>query len=235
MLGRIQVAFATTTGMETVDGSHLLLTTGRHPNIDGLDLATAGIGTAAGRIVVDKYLRSTNKRVYAVGAVAGGPDSTHVSHYHAGLVIRQLMLGMPAKLNRLSIPWVLFTDPELAHVGMLEDEARAHAGIIRVLRWPYRENDRAQVEQSTDGHIKVITDRRGDILGVTIAGSRASESINAWTLAINQKLNIRALAGLVVPYPSYAEVGKRAAISFFRSGLTTPRTRRIMGWLRRLR
>ena len=117
---------------------------------------------------------------------------------------------------------------------MLEDEARAHSGAIRVLRWPYRENDRAQVSEATQGHIKVITDRRGDILGATIVGAEAGEAIAAWTLAISQKLNIRAFAGLVVPYPAYAEVGKRAAMTYFMRGLTSSGVRRIMGWLRRL-
>ena len=127
-----------------------------------------------------------------------------------------------------------YTDPELAQVGLLEDEARAHAGAIRVLRWPYRENDRALATGATNGHIKVITDRRGDILGATIVGAKASENIAAWTLAINQKLNIRAFAGLIVPYPTYAEVGKRAAMTYFMRGLTSPQVRRIIGWLRRL-
>ena len=140
---------------------------------------------------------------------------------------------MPVSINHRAIPWVTYTDPELAQVGLLEEEARLQSGVIRVLRWPYRENDRAQAEHATDGHIKVVTDRAGEILGVTIVGARAGETISAWTLAISQKLNIRALAGLVVPYPTYAEVGKHAAMSYFTHGLTMPRTRRIMGWLRR--
>ncbi len=131
------------------------------------------------------------------------------------------------------MPSVTYTDPELAQVGLREQEARVQSGVIRVLRWPYRENDRAQVEHATDGHIKVVTNRAGEILGVTMVGAGAGESITAWTLAISQKLNIRAVAGLVVPYPTYAEVGKHAAMTYFTHGLTMPRTRRIMGWLRR--
>jgi pyruvate/2-oxoglutarate dehydrogenase complex dihydrolipoamide dehydrogenase (E3) component len=235
-LSKIQVVLAAQDSVETIEGSHLLITTGRRPNVEELNLGAARIRTSPqGGIILDKYLRTTNKRVYAVGDVAGGPNATHVAHYHAGLVIRHLLFGAPVKVDHQIIPWATFTDPELAHVGLLEDEARAHSGVIRVLRWPYRENDRAQVERATDGHIKVVTDRTGEILGVTIVGPRAAESLTAWTLAISQKLNIRALAGLVVPYPTYAEVGKRAAITYFTQGLTTPRTRRIMGWLRRLR
>ena len=130
-------------------------------------------------------------------------------------------------------PFVTYTDPELAQVGLIEDEARAQAGAIRVLRSPYRENDRAQATGATNGHIKIVTDRKGDILGATIVGAAAAENIAAWTLAINQKLNIDAFAGVIVPYPTYAEVGKRAAMTYFTRGLTSPLVRRIIGWLRR--
>jgi pyruvate/2-oxoglutarate dehydrogenase complex dihydrolipoamide dehydrogenase (E3) component len=101
------------------------------------------------------------------------------------------------------------------------------------LRWPYRENDRALTAGATNGHIKVITDDKGGILGASIVGAQAGESIATWALAIGQKLNIGALAGLVVPYPTFGEVGKRAAITYFMRGLTNTRVRRIMGWLRR--
>jgi pyruvate/2-oxoglutarate dehydrogenase complex dihydrolipoamide dehydrogenase (E3) component len=234
-LGKVQVALATDGGEETIEGSHLLVTAGRRPNVEDLDLHAAGIRTTAGGIVLDKSLRTTNKRVYAVGDAGGGPNYTHVAHYHAGLVIRHALFRVPVRVDHEIIPSVIYTDPELAQVGLLEEEARAHSGIIRILRWPYRENDRAQIEGATAGHIKVVTDRAGEILGVTIVGPNAGETITAWTLAVSEKLNIRAFASLVVPYPSYAEVGKRAAITHFTRGLTTPRTRRIMRWLRRFR
>jgi pyruvate/2-oxoglutarate dehydrogenase complex dihydrolipoamide dehydrogenase (E3) component len=141
---------------------------------------------------------------------------------------------MPMKVNPLAVPGVTHTDPELAHIGLNEDEARAQNYAVRGLRWPYRENDRAQAAGATNGHIKVVTDRNGNILGATIVGPEAGESIAIWALAISEKINIRALSGLVVPHPSYAEVGKRAAITYFSHDLTSPRVRRIMGWLRRL-
>jgi pyruvate/2-oxoglutarate dehydrogenase complex dihydrolipoamide dehydrogenase (E3) component len=235
MLAKVQVVIANGAGTETIEGTHLLITAGRVANLDDLDLDAAGIRTTAHGLTLDRSLRTTNKRVYAVGDVAGGPNFTHVAEYHAGLVIRHALFGASVKVDYQAVPWVTYTDPELAQVGLLEDEARAHAGVIRVLRWPYRENDRAQVERTTEGHIKVVTDRAGEILGATIVGPQARESIAAWTLAVSQKLNIRALAGLVVPYPAYAEVGKRAAIAYFTHGLTRPPRRRIMGWLRRFR
>jgi len=234
-LAKLRVTLRDEAGEETIEGTHLLLTSGRRPNIDDLDLDAAGIQTTAEGLVLDNSLRTANKRVYAVGDAAGGPHATHVGHYHASLAIRNGLFGAKLRVNYEAVPLVTYTDPELAQVGMLEGEARAHSGAIRVLRWPYRENDRAQIERTTEGHIKIVTDRAGEILGATIVGPRASESITPWTLAIGEKLNIRAFAGLVVPYPSYAEVGKRAAITFFNHGLTRPRTRRIMGWSRRTR
>jgi len=168
-----------------------------------------------------------------VGDATGAPALAHVASYHAGIVTRQLLLRMPVKVNHLAVPRVIHTDPELAQIGLREDDARAQKRAIRVLRWPYRENDRAQAAGATNGHIKVVTDRGGDILGATIVGAEAGESIATWALAISENLNIRAFGGLVAPHPSYAELGKRAAGTYFSPGLTSPRARRIMGWLRR--
>ncbi|MEI8154404.1 MAG: hypothetical protein WCG92_22895 [Hyphomicrobiales bacterium] len=127
-----------------------------------------------------------------------------------------------------------FTDPELAHVGLTDTQARERHNAIRVLRWPYANNDRAQAERQTRGHIKVVTAPNGLILGATIVGAAAGEQIAALTLAINHGLNIRAFADMVVPYPTYTEIGKNAAISFFTPRLTTNWVRRVANLLRRL-
>jgi pyruvate/2-oxoglutarate dehydrogenase complex dihydrolipoamide dehydrogenase (E3) component len=219
---------------EIIGGSDLLVATGRRPDTEGLGLDAAGIAHNPSGIVVDKRLRTTNRRVYAIGDVIGSVQFTHAANYHAGLVIRHALFRLPIKVDVDAIPRVTFTDPELAHVGLSEEQARARTKTIRVLRWPYHENDRAQAERETMGHIKVVTDRRGRLLGVTIVGASAGELITAWTLAIQQKLNIRAFAGIVVPYPTLSEIGKRAAMSFYAPRLTSPWTRRILGWLRRL-
>lgn len=237
-LSRVQVVIAKSEGNgsggeETIEGTHLLVAAGRRPNIEELNLDAAGIRHQPHGIVVDKYLRTSNKKVFAIGDVIGGPKFAHVANHHAGLVVRNALFRHKLALDRRAIPWVISTDPELAQIGYLEDKARKLAGAIRILRWPYRENDRAIVAGATNGHIKVITDRRGGILGVTIVGAGAGENIAAWSLAVGKKLKIDALAGLIVPYPAYAEVGKRAAITYFMRGLTTSRVRRIIGWLRR--
>jgi pyruvate/2-oxoglutarate dehydrogenase complex dihydrolipoamide dehydrogenase (E3) component len=231
--GNLQVTIGGATGEETLAGSHLLVAAGRSPNIADLGLDRAGIRFGPRGIVVDRGLRTTNKRVYAIGDVAGGPQFTHAASYHAGLVIRNALFRLPVRVADDIIPRVTFTEPELAHVGVSEAEARRRAVRFRVLRWPYRENDRAQAERATEGHIKVITTRHGRILGATIVGRSAGELIATWALAISQRLNIRTFAGTVVAYPTLAEIGKRAAITYFTASLTHPMVRRIIVWLRR--
>ena len=219
---------------ETLEGSHLLVAGGRRPNIDDLDLDLAGIRHGPDGIVVDRQLRTSNKHVYAVGDVLGGRRFAHIAAYQAGIAVRNIVFRHRVRADQTAIPGVIYTDPQLAQVGLREEEGRLRAGAICVLRWSYRENDRATTAGTSDGHIKVVTDRRGRILGATIVGPQASEVATAWALAIGQNLNIAAMASLATPYPSYAEVGKRAAITYFMRGLTAGRVRRIMGWLRRL-
>jgi pyruvate/2-oxoglutarate dehydrogenase complex dihydrolipoamide dehydrogenase (E3) component len=219
---------------ELVEGSHLLVAAGRTANIANLGLERAGIAVAPHGIVVDRQLRTTNRRVYAIGDVAGGPQFTHLANHHAGIVIRHALFRLPVRASDAALPWVTYTDPELAQVGLTEAEARQGGLRVRVLRWPYHENDRAQIEAATRGHVKVLTTGQGRILGASIVGRDAGELISLFTLAIAQRLNIRALAGVMVPYPTLAEIGKRAAMSHFTPALTRPIVRRIIGWLRRL-
>ena len=200
----------------------------------GLDLDAAGIAHTAAGITVNRGLRTTNRRVYAIGDVAGGPQFTHAANYHAGLVIRNALFRLPVKADDGLIPRVTFTDPELAHVGLTEDEARPRAARRSgscAGRSPRTTAPRPSA--TTRGHIKVITDKGGRILGATIVGAGAGELITPWTLALANRLNIRAMAGIVVPYPTFGEIGKRAAISYFLPSLTSPFVRRIIGWVRR--
>jgi pyruvate/2-oxoglutarate dehydrogenase complex dihydrolipoamide dehydrogenase (E3) component len=213
----------------------LLVATGRAPTVDGLNLDNARIKYASHGIGVAKNLKTSNKRVYAIGDCAAGQlQFTHAANYHAGLVIRNALFRLPVKVNNDAVPWVTYTEPELAQTGLSEAEARKRGLKFRILRWPYHDNDRAQTERMTHGHIKVITSSKGAILGATIVGAQAGELITTWTLAIAKKLNIRAMTGIVMPYPTLSEIGKRAAIDFFSPSLTKPMVRRIIGWLRLL-
>jgi pyruvate/2-oxoglutarate dehydrogenase complex dihydrolipoamide dehydrogenase (E3) component len=218
---------------QTVTGSHLLITAGRRPSIAELDLDAAGIRYERSGIVVNRKLKTGNRRVYAIGdCIADAPLLAHAANYHAGLVIRNALFRLPVRVNNDCIPWVTFADPELAQVGLTEVQARQRGIKIRVTRWPYRDNDRAQAEGEPRGHIKVITARKGKIVGVTIVGAQAGELIGMWVLAVMQNLNVRDVTDLVLPSPTLSEIGKRAAIDYFTPRLTGVWARRIIGWLR---
>ena len=229
----VKVKFEGAQGEETVEATDLLVATGRKPVTGGLNLEAAGIAYDGSGVIVSSGLKTSNNRVYAIGdAAAGQLQFTHAANYHAGLVIRNALFRLPVRVNNDAIPWVTYTEPELAQSGISEAQARERGLKIRILRWPYHDNDRAQTERETHGHIKAITTTSGKILGATIVGSQAGELITAWSLAIAQGLNIRAFTGIVVPYPTLSEIGKRAAIDYFTPGLTSPWVRRIIAWLR---
>ena len=217
-----------------IDASHLLVAAGRQPNVEGIGLEPAGIEFDRKGIKVTAGLKTTNKRVYAVGDIAGGLQFTHMANYHAGIVIRNALFRLPVKADSSNIPWVTYTEPELAHVGMTEEQAREKHKNIRVLRWPYAENDRAQAEHATQGMIKVVTAKRGRILGATIVGEHAGELIQLWVMAMSKKMKIGAITSIVFAYPTLSEISKRAAYQYYAPSLTNPMIRRIIGWLRKL-
>jgi len=232
-MGRVRVHTASEGKTETIEGSHILVATGRKPNTSDLGLDVAGIVHDKSGVKVNRGLRTSNRRVFAIGDVTGGLQFTHVANYHAGIVIRRALFRLPATVNADIIPWVTFTEPELAHVGQTEEEARKRGGRVGVLRWPYHENDRAQAERATEGHIKVVTDKGGRILGATIAGEQAGELIQMWALAISQKMNIKAMTGWVSPYPTLSEISKRAAYRHYATAPSNPLVRKVIGFLKK--
>ena len=218
-----------------VSGSHLLVAAGRTPNIESLNLEAAGVEYTKRGVTVDQGLRTTNRKIYAAGDVAGGLQFTHVAGYHAGLIVRNALFKLPVKNRSDIIPWVTYTDPELAHVGLTEADARKTLGdSAKVLRWHFAENDRAQAEGKTKGMIKVVLGKRGRILGASIVGPQAGELIAAWVLAVSQCLKISAFAKVVLPYPTLSEIGKRAAITNYAGLAQKPMLRRALGFLKLL-
>jgi pyruvate/2-oxoglutarate dehydrogenase complex dihydrolipoamide dehydrogenase (E3) component len=215
---------------ERIAGSHLLVAAGRRPSIKALDLPAAGIESTAQGITVDARLRTTNRRAFAIGDVTGGPQFTHVALYQAGIVIRNTLFRLPAKVDYRALPWVTYTDPELAQVGLTHAAAGEDA---RVLRWPFSDNDRAQTERDTEGLVKIVLSRNGRVVGASILGAGAGDLILPWALAISQKLKIGALANLIVPYPTRGEASKRAAGCYYTPTLFSPRTRRLVRFLAR--
>ena len=203
---------------QTIEGSHLLVATGRMPNVAALDHA----------------LRTTNKRIYAIGDVAGGLQFTHVANYNASLVIRNALFRLPIRVDESAIPHVTFTDPELAHVGLIESEARAKYGEIAIVHAEFADNDRAVTERTREGFVKAVVGRSGRILGATIVGPHAGELILPWVMAIRQKMKLRNMTGFVVPYPTLSEASKRAASSYYAPKLFGRRARalvRALSWL----
>jgi pyruvate/2-oxoglutarate dehydrogenase complex dihydrolipoamide dehydrogenase (E3) component len=232
--GDLAVVVETGSGAFRLQGSHILVAAGRRPCIESIDPDRAGIAVTPRGISVDARLRTTNRLVFAIGDVIGGPQFTHVAGYHAGIVIRNALFRIPARADHRWVPHVTYTDPELAQVGLTEAEASARGCRFRVVRWPYRECDRAQAERRTDGLAKVIVGRRGRILGAGIAGAAAGELIQLWVLAMHAGLGIGRIATMIAPYPTFGEINKRLAGASFAPSLFGPRTRRLVRLLARL-
>lgn len=229
----IDVHVAEAGSTTVVQGSHLLLATGRVPNVAGLNLEAAAIKYDIRGIRVNGALQTSNRRVFAIGDVTGCPPFTHVANYHAGIVIRRAVFRLGATVDNAIVPWATFTDPELAHVGLTEAMARKQHGKVLVYRWPYQENDRAQAERATEGFVKVVTDGKGKIRGASIVGQQAGELIQMWSLAVSQGLNIKAMTQWLSPYPTLSEINKRAAFGYYAVAAAKPLVRRVIGWLTR--
>ncbi|GGD24793.1 dihydrolipoyl dehydrogenase family protein [Sinisalibacter lacisalsi] len=213
----------------TLTGSHLLVATGRVASVEELDLDKAGVETTPAGVKVDARLRSSNRRVYAIGDVAGGMQFTHVAGYQAGVIVRSMLFGLPAKARTAHIPRVTYTAPELAQVGLTEAEARAaHGAALEVVRADFAGNDRAVATENTEGFLKVMI-HKGRPVGATMVGPGAGEQITLWALALSARLKMSAIAGMVAPYPTMAEISKRAAGTYFSPRLfDNPNVKRLV-------
>ena len=212
-----------------VAGSHLLVAAGRRPNTDNLNLATAAVSFTPKGITVDKRLRTTNPRVYAIGDCNGGPQFTHAAGHQAGLVIRHALFRLPVDAAKVVMPRVTYSDPELAQAGLTEAEARAQLGdAVTVLRRPFATNDRAVAEADTQGLVKIVAGRRGRILGVGIVGAQAGDLIQPWLVAMNNGLSLRAMLATLPPYPTRGEAGRQAALDYFGGFASNPWVRHVI-------
>jgi len=215
-----------------VEGTHLLVAAGRTPNTDSLNLEAAGIEMNGRFIKVDNRLRTNKKRIFAIGDCSGGPMFTHVAGYHAGIVIRNMLFKLPAKVNYDALPWVTYTEPELAQTGLTEEQARKeHGDDIQVTSWPVEDNDRARAEGKKAGMLKVITGKRGKILGASLAAPGAGDLIQPWILALSKGMKMSDIAGIIAPYPTMGEINKRAAGEYYTSWLYGRRMKKIVRFL----
>ena len=218
---------------ETIDGTHLLIATGRKPNVDNLGLEAAGVKFDRAGVKTRGALRTSNRRVYAVGDVTGIAQLTAAANYHAGLVLRQILFRLPARVRHDVVPRVTYTDPEIAWVGLSEDEARDRHRKIRILRWSLSENDRARAEGAPEGHIKVVAARDGRVLGCGVVSRAAGELIAPWSLALSKGLMAQDMANSIFAYPTLSEVSRRAAFGVYADKLGKPWLHSALRFLRK--
>ena len=232
--GGIRLTVQDAEGTRDVTGTHLLVAAGRRANVEDLNLDAAGIRCNRKGIEVDDGLRTSNRRVYAIGDVIGRLQFTHIAGYHAGIVVRRALFRLPARVNEAAAPWVTYTDPEIAQVGLNEPTARERFGDrVRVVEMPVGGNDRFRAERETEGLIKVIV-HRGRVVGASMVGVHAGELIQPWCLMATHRMKIGQMTSAILPYPTRGEINKQVAGSYFTPALFGPRTRKIVGLLTRL-
>lgn len=218
-----------------LDGSHLLVAVGREPDLDGLDLEAGRVDRNGRGVCVDHQLRSvSNRRVFAVGDAAGREQFTHAAGAHAALFVRRALFAQSVDVNRLVLPRVTYTDPELAAVGLSEAEARERFGDrVRTVAAPFSANDRAIAEGDGRGFGKLILDEKGRVLGAAIVGRGAGDLIHHWTYALAHRHKLIATSGYVTPYPTRGELNRKLASEWFSPILFAPRTRLLVSILKR--
>lgn len=194
---------------QIIDGSHLLIATGRRANFQGLNLSAAGIETTDVGIKVDDSLRTTNRAVYAIGDVIGREQFTHVAGYHASLVVRSALFGLSAKVKTHHIPRVTYCDPEVASVGDISDGPG-----IEKYRVEYNGLDRAIAGDRAEGFAQMWV-KNGRVRGVTIVGAQAGELIHFWSLIIAQNLKLSKVSSVITPYPTLSDINKKLIGAYF--------------------
>ncbi|MBC7781041.1 MAG: FAD-dependent oxidoreductase, partial [Proteobacteria bacterium] len=229
--GQIRVDFIRADGSTgQVESSHLLVAAGRTVTTEGLGLAAAGVEVVEGRIVNDDRLRTTNPAIFVAGDAAGREQFTHVAEHHAGVVLRNAIFHLPAKVEARVVPWCTFTDPELARVGVSETQAKAEGFEFDAYRFDFAELDRARTDGETEGFARIVTDRRGRLLGATIVGAHAGEAIAEYALALAKKMKASDISGVIHVYPTFGQINRRVADQRLKASLT-PTAKR---WIRRL-
>lgn len=229
----VDVLITTSKEDKVLNGSHVLVATGRKPNIDKLSLEKAGIAYSKKGIEVNSRLQTSQKHIYAIGDVAGPYQFTHMASYQSGIVLRNIAFKIPAKTSYDAVPWVTYTSPELAHVGKSETDIKDGSDLI-ITQWQFDQSDRAQAEGETNGLIKVITDKKGKIYGATIVGVHAGELIFPWTMAVREGKSLRAFTDTIAPYPTLSEVSKQVSGEFYKPKLFSGKVRTLVSWLQKL-
>lgn len=219
---------------QTVSGTHLLVALGRKVNVEGLDLEAAGVAFDKNGVTNDPYLRTTNPNVWVVGDISGREKFTHTAGFHATVFVTNALFKVRLRADSSPMPHATYTDPEVAQVGLTEEAAKAQFGDkVTVTRWAFHENDRAQAERHAEGFAKLVVGPKASILGATVAGEGAGDIIQILTLAMANKLTVRAFTKYIAPYPTRGEMAKRVASAYYSPTLFSARTRWLVGMLQR--
>jgi pyruvate/2-oxoglutarate dehydrogenase complex dihydrolipoamide dehydrogenase (E3) component len=215
---------------DVVDCDAILVAAGRKPNVDGLGLEAAGIAYDAAGVKVDDRLRTSNPRVYAVGDVCSAFHFTHIADRHARHVVQNALFFGRARTSSIVVPWVTYTSPEVAHVGMREEDARTQNVEIDTMMLSLEHVDRAILDNEEEGFLRVHLKKGTEqILGATLVAEHAGEMIAEITLAITSGLGLGAIGGTIHSYPTQAEVFRKAADQW-RRGKLTARVKKVFDW-----
>lgn len=214
-------------------GSHLLVAVGRRPNIASLNLDKVSIMTDHGGVKVDNRLRTSHKHIFAIGDVIGQQQFTHAANAHAGLVFKQIAFKLPAKWDDTYLPRVTYTAPELAQIGLTEQQCQAKELAYSVLQSEFADNDRAVAECAEQGMLKILIDKKGRVLGVTILGTCAGELLLPWIQLMREKRSLRSMTDVIFPYPTYGEISKRVASQYYAPKLFSSFSKRVIRLLSR--
>ncbi len=210
-------------------GEEILIAAGRAPTAESLGLENAGVELEKKGLKVDEKLCTTAPNIYAAGDITGKYLFTHVAEYQARAALRNALFPIKTKADHRVVPWTTFTDPEVARVGLTEEQARReHNGQVRVFRQPFSGVDRAVVDGETEGFVKIVTGKRGRILGGHIIGPDAGNLIHEIVLAMQKNIPIGTLSTTIHVYPTLAQANQRTADNYYREKLFTDRNRKIL-------
>ncbi len=227
---RIESGLAHLKSGTTIPVDAVLAAVGRRPNMEALNLNAIGVNTAEKGIVVDRHCRTNVKNIFACGDVTGKYLFTHMAEHTAKVAVMNAVLRVPSSVDENRVSWCTFTDPELAHAGLGEEELRRRGKKFQVYRFPFSKLDRAVTESESTGLVKVFANARGKVLGASILGANAGEMIAEYALAIKAKSGLGTISSTIHPYPTYALGNRRAADIFANSVLTPSR----VVWIRRI-
>jgi pyruvate/2-oxoglutarate dehydrogenase complex dihydrolipoamide dehydrogenase (E3) component len=219
-----------------IKAQRLLVAVGRAARVENMGFEAANIKFSRKGVETDDQLRSvTNRRVWALGDIAGKEQLTHAAGFHASVFVRNALFKAPATARVAHMPAVAYCDPEVARIGLTEAQAREQFGeTVTVTRANFDDNDRALTEGSAHGFCKLVIGKGGKILGATIVGEGAGDSIQLVGLAMANKKGVGAITALISPYPTRSEIVKRAAGAYYTPSLFSPRTRMIVGFLQKI-